>query len=1171
MTDKVKKVYSKLSLEYKIGIFICFAVLTLTTLVLVVFAQSGIGFSNHTPEGITGDPQPAISVDVSSVDHVLAEDNIQMLLNGNQVTPVLSTISESVYNVTYTPPDKLADANYTASVIVSVDDPENPGLEITETTVWEFTIDAAPKASYWQPAKDSKVTVADPTVSVYVKDTFDDLDEDTLTAKLNGNPVTASLEHPGQWVDDGCEAPKFVPDTRQEGTVSFDTSDLANGTHTVEISIADTEGNVLTETWDFLVSREVQFSNQSPGSKTGSTKPAISVTAVDGDAVMDRDDINMFINDVPVTPAISDYLDGIKISYTPQEKLPDGIYNIRVEVFEITKDDYDSISWNFEVDAAPNPIDWFPAKNSTITTADPTITLEVQDTNDSLDAASVSAKINGITVSESSVSFETYTETGSCGKTWYYYDRGKISVNAAGLENGIHTVEISIADVLGNTLTETWSFTVEAPPEFTDLYPVHESKDRAIDRISAAIINGGEIDWGTVKVKINNTYVDSNDLVFDLTENTVTFYHNFSDGKQEIYMEVQDDLGGLGSVNWSFTVDNTPPQLDIKNNTTNNNFINGLVIDDGYLRISGRLTDSLSDIKENVEMKLNGETLLSLNAGMLYYVDPCASDGNTVHRNLVDFEYEAIIPNGEYTLEIYAEDELGNSTTYTRSFTVETYPIISQIAPIKYGVDQLTPTISASIISINQVIDSITLKINGEAVDEFNYDPSTGAFTYTPVNPLDDEDYHSVSLSAVDDSGLSTSQSWQFYITTYADMYDANIESCTACHTNIKDITNNNLYDNIMYAHNYIWEEHEENGYHSNTSGCLDCHNSITTNNNCNGCHSTGGSWGPWYGTGTSANSEYNFKLINYDGYFPLRVELSRENWDCIVCHQPGTSIESVNSHDIPELHRTTELDTPVFCTQCHASSLTREHARDGRFDQEGYPIDCNTCHESTDANVMAAINSGDKDCLACHADEDIGFDHVHFDRFDHNVSYGAKCVECHSENMLTEKQYHENDCYSCHASTDPKHTIAVDTKKDNCFACHTQPHDVYMALNRRDIPMYPGAVWSVPDDALYWQHETWMPQDIELSGAEIIFSQRDQLSSGEIYSFFQAEMVAAGWTLLTDTYTPDAPHFELRYYKNEGAGIQPKVRYALIWYYSGNKPGTGTPDNGSRVQLLYH
>jgi hypothetical protein len=176
------------------------------------------------------------------------------------------------------------------------------------------------------------------------------------------------------------------------------------------------------------------------------------------------------------------------------------------------------------------------------------------------------------------------------------------------------------------------------------------------------------------------------------------------------------------------------------------------------------------------------------------------------------------------------------------------------------------------------------------------------------------------------------------------------------------------------------------------------------------------------------------------DPYFPIRITENREQYDCIVCHQPGSQVKGyegylstptriLNNHDIPELHKTSDES----CTKCHAQSLTHEHARDERTDKDGNPITCNTCHQSTDTKVIQAIKDKNLSCSACHGEA--SHDELHV-----NTEMSDNCTGCHSNTLTTEHKNRDIKCAGCHDSQDPIVVKAIANKDKTCQACHTKP-----------------------------------------------------------------------------------------------------------------------------------
>ncbi|MDW7652447.1 MAG: hypothetical protein SCM57_14060, partial [Bacillota bacterium] len=439
----------------------------------------------------------------------------------------------------------------------------------------------------------------------------------------------------------------------------------------------------------------ISFSWHSPSadSVTRQSRPSVSVKASVTEGTITADDVKMNFNGSMVTPSLSASSNVYTISYTPPAKLANGLYTVTVDVYDDVLGSYESTNWKFTVDAFPNPSNWYPAKDSTISTTSPTISMRVKDTYDELDDTTVKAKLNGNAVPASF----WYNES------WGVIDKkaGTISVGTANLANGTHTIELFIADKAGNMLHETWSFTVAVPPEFTNLSPADKSETAGVSKVSA-IVENGPVDWGSLKMTVNGSTV-----VPDVNQDTglITYNHNFTTGSYQAYLEAKDILGNLGSASWSFISDTTPPDL-----VSVSGIEDGVTITDGKLSVKFKVTDFL-DIKDNAVLALDGAAL----PAEFRYEGHTDYYGNYIVTSKKEayIKYSGMVANGSHTLSLYTEDKLGNSRTTSWGLTVATAPVISDEKPVTYGVKTFTPTISAVVTIPGSTMDPslITLKV----------------------------------------------------------------------------------------------------------------------------------------------------------------------------------------------------------------------------------------------------------------------------------------------------------------------------------------------------------------------------------------------------------------------------------------------------------------------------
>jgi hypothetical protein len=591
-----------------------------------------------------------------------------------------------------------------------------------------------------------------------------------------------------------------------------------------------------------------------------------------------------------------------------------------------------------------------PAKASTIKLSSTKISTYVKSLNGvELNDQTFSMTINGKPV-QASFQYKGYLGYGGA---YIITDRkeGTIYYDATSLQDGINTVVATINDKTGKELQTTWSFTVTSPPTISNITPTDKSEQKTVNSISAVIGDNTAINWDTVKLKLNNAYVtiDKN------TENgTITYTTPLSSKTHIATIEAKDVAGNLTTKTWSFVVDSLPPNIV-------SSFINGQIITDGILKFSAQLND-LVDIKDNVTLKLGDQELdidFKYPGKFDYYGDYIITSKKTA-----TITYEGTVPNGNHTLYLYTEDKLGNYFTKSWNISVATKPTISNETPLKYGVDTLKPTISATVTSSNGAVDPATfvLKINNEVIEDFSYDSNTGLLSYTPSESLTNESYHTVNITVSDQTGLETIREWKFYINTYKDMSDSSSANCTTCHSSTTFLGSNGVLEDIHSPKLYFSGSHSRNR-------CENCHNYISYKAECVQCHDNYDTGEPYAPHGSTPTIKYNPK--NTLPYFPIRVTENREMVDCIVCHQPGVTVKTdvgsriLNNHDIPELHKAPADES---CTGCHARSLTREHVQDGRVDKQNNAITCDTCHRSTNPEVTKAIADKNTSCQSCHA-----------------------------------------------------------------------------------------------------------------------------------------------------------------------------------------------------------
>ena len=920
----------------------------------------------------------------------------------------------------------------------------------------------------------------------------------------------------------------------------------------------------------------VSFSGQTPanGSVVATAKPQIAVNATANETLTDSS-IQMFIDKRQVTPVVAPGAAAgqYTVSYTPGDVLSSGSHTVLVSVYEAAYAGSTSTSWSFTVDAAPKVLSVAPADGAVLEAANPKITAGIRDTYDNLNAAGVTLKIDGTAV-PAGFAFKGYDSYDTCsGEYLGYiitsYKEGTVNYQANGLTDGIHTAEINMADVKGNVMTKQWSFKVATKPAFSGFIPANGAAGKSFSGLSLKVSDvNNNLNPDSIILKIDNRQVIG---TYNATVGTVVYNGSFGYGNHAVTVSAADTAGNTGTAGWSFIVDTRPPDIKVDPMVIQTTPyyktapFGTVAITDGQLKFRAVLSD-LVDISgtgstPGVVVKLDGQPLA---ASVMYEMnyDSCTGEVLGVKsRKTVNVNYEGVIADGNHTLTMTRGDILGNTATETWNLIVESKPVITKWSPATYITD-FKPVISANIKDGNSTLDpgAITMSLDGQRVTPA-YDPVTGNLTYVPDRQLANEAYHTVALSAYDQGGLGSGLAWKLYINTYPDMDDANINNCTSCHTYAESPYYNGPYE-LIHAKKLSF-----GGTHS-SNNCNLCHNYITQPDQCGQCHSFDTEIADGSGPhGTSMNISYSTKSA--DPYTPVRITRNREMWDCVICHQPGSGTMKrqtlgvnkwipQNNHDIPELHKAPASS----CSECHALSLTREHARNGRVDANGLPVNCSTCHKSTVTDIVYAIKNGNTNCSACHKQAD--HESIHVNGLD------ANCQTCHQAALTGEHLANATtagrnfSCDTCHANTGKQEKRAIANNNLNCAGCHRQGHNILFADKvPANIPLYSSYQWTVPMEASLFAGEASVPVGYG-DGQVVMSNRRSDVTAAEIWDFYNRELTAGGWTLKSGAPAAGAAWFTAEFV-NDSRAVTVKS------YNTDSADGVGQPNAaGYRLEIWY-
>lgn len=214
---------------------------------------------------------------------------------------------------------------------------------------------------------------------------------------------------------------------------------------------------------------------------------------------------------------------------------------------------------------------------------------------------------------------------------------------------------------------------------------------------------------------------------------------NLTEGRHNITITAEDNLGNNVQKQWHFFIDTTKPTVNITAPA------NGTIITDKTFLLSTTINDANSITQSYA---IAGGKRYNLTAGQATITTKYVTD---------------VIVN--------AVDEAGN--TGTNKITIiprvdETAPTINNTTPTGM-VNTGTPTITAEIHDISQIDESsIRLTIDGTTYNttatEMNWTAPT--LTFTPTVSLADGQAVTVTLNASDTKGNNATKSWSFIIDT---------------------------------------------------------------------------------------------------------------------------------------------------------------------------------------------------------------------------------------------------------------------------------------------------------------------------------------------------------------------------------------------------------------------
>lgn len=704
--------------------------------------------SEKTPvdRSITASPKPTIKAKITDINSV-DPSKVYMKFNGISVAAAFDAI-QSV--ISYTVPQPLKNGTYQVEVGAS------DIFGNASVSTWSFSLNET------SPPSITNLTPSDGSVTGKVKPVIE-----ASLSDISGitNPVFLQID--GQNFE--------VQYQSDIGKVSYvPLSSLADGNHSVSLSVYDSQGNRATAAWAFTVYTQGPYvTNLTPVPETVTDKdsPLFSLRfntdhKLDPNVVIKVDNQN-------VTPTITwdglyvteydsctgepydvwagnDYTKGVVSAQLPRlsggqhtiyYSLKDQLGNVTEKTYTITISDT----------RGPQITDMTPVSGTVSADPKPVIKVKISDTN-SIVTSQVVMKLNGTPVTaayDAVTSFVTYSVPQP-------------------LKNGIYQVEVSASDIFGNASVSTWSFSVNdnTPPSITNLVPSNGSLTGNVKPLIEANVS----DLSGIS---NPAYFQIDGINLEGEYKSQTGKASYlpvtplNPGQHTVSMYVYDFQGNKASAAWAFSVALTGPAVtDVTPSPES-------VIANLIPQFSARFDDP-HNLDPAVVIKVDNQTVTSVIQWDGIYsteYDSCTGEayqvrtGDDYTKGVVTAQLPQL-SGGQHTLYYCLKDRLGNVTEDSYTFTVSDTqgPQITMFTPVDGStITDPKPVIKAKVTDINGIPTSqIVMIFNGTPVVSA-YDLASSTISYAVPGPLKNG-IQRVQLTAPDMLGNVTSVTWSFTV-----------------------------------------------------------------------------------------------------------------------------------------------------------------------------------------------------------------------------------------------------------------------------------------------------------------------------------------------------------------------------------------------------------------------
>ncbi|ECH2470726.1 Ig-like domain repeat protein [Salmonella enterica] len=692
-----------------------------------------------------------IDADVTKVVVTVAHDGknqqIELIKNGGvwRFTPGAAW-TDGDYTLTVKVEDKAGNTNYSAPLTVTID---------TQTS-----IDRIELLNDTGIVGDNLTNEARPQFHITVP-----TDVNSVQLSLDGgiNWVNATLTSDGVW--------EYIWPT-----------DLVENTYTLTVKATDVAGNTATETLNFIIDTTLSTptitldsaddSGTANDNKTNVKTPGFIIGGIDSD-----------VTQVVVQVMRDGHSEEVELTQTngqwrfvPGSAWTDGDYTLTVTV----KDEAGNIRHSAPL----------------------TVTIDTQITIDHIELVNDSGIPDDNLTNNVRPHFQVTVPTDvnvvrlsiDGGKTWFNATQSATPgvwdyTWLADVGEGKHTLTVEATDKAGNKTTQQLDFIIDTllsePTIVLDSTDDSGTKGDNLTNVNKPTFLLGNIDADARYVTVEVQHGGTKEVLTatkDATGNwSVTPTGTWADGDYTLTVRVEDEAGNeKHSASLTVTVD-TQITIDVIE-----------LVNDNGIPGDNMTNDAHPQFRVTVPGDVN-EVSLSIDGGVTW-----VKATQSATPGVWNYTWPGTVPDGDYTLNVKATDNAGNTVTETLHFTIDTtlsVPVIVLNSADDTGVqgDNMTnstqPTFALQHIDDDAVRVTVSVE-HGGVTTTFDATKGTGGWSFTPTGAWADGDY-TLSVSVEDKAG-NTNHSASLTVTVDTQIAINNIEL-----VNDSGIPDDNLTNNV--------------------------------------------------------------------------------------------------------------------------------------------------------------------------------------------------------------------------------------------------------------------------------------------------------------------------------------------------------------------------------------